>query len=411
MSTIRRNIIYNTILTGAHYVFPLIVYPYVSRVLGVSNIGLVGFIDSIATWFILFSMMGISTVGVREIARCGDDSLRRKQVFVSLLSLHALVTAVAVAAMVVVTIGIPKLHAQAPMMWVGVSKLVFNLFLIEWFYRGIEDFRYITYRSLLIRGSYVVAVFLFVNDRADTLTYYILTMLVVVATAIANIWSVGSFLSRRKVKVRIFRFIRPFLFLGAYELLMAAYTTLNTTFLGFVSTDAEVGYFATASKLMSILTGVYISFSSVLLPRMSSLVAEGDMTRFKKYFRRASLIVAGFSLPVIIIIEIFAPEVIMLLSGPGYGGAVTPVRIMMPFLLVMGLEQLISVQTLMPLGLEKSILWIVVAAAVTAVVLAMALVPALGAIGSACVWAAAETVAFIGAVITIKSARGAFLSR
>lgn len=405
MSTIRRNIIYNTILTGAHYAFPLIVYPYVSRVLGVSNIGLVGFIDSIATWFILFSMMGISTVGIREVARCGDNRLRRKQVFLSLLSLHAVITAIAVTAMIIVTFAVDRLRDQAPMMWIGVSKLVFNLFLIEWFYRGIEDFRYITYRSLLIRGSYVVAVFLFVNDRADTLTYYALTMLVVAATAIANIWSVRPYLSRERVRIRLFQFIKPFLFLGAYELMMAAYTTLNTTYLGFVSTDAEVGYYATASKLMTILMGVYISFSGVLMPRMSSLVAEGDIIRFRKYFKKACMIVVAFSVPVIAIVEIFAPEVIMLLSGPGYGGAVLPLRIMIPFLLIMGLEQLLTLHTLMPLGREKQILVIVAAAAATAVGAALLLVPSLGAIGSACVWAAAESVVFIGSAITLAIKR------
>lgn len=405
MPSIRSNIIYNTILTGAHYAFPLVVYPYVSRVLGVSNIGLVGFIDSLATYFILFSMMGISIAGVREIARCGSDRTRRKQVFYSFLALHGIVTAVALAGMIAATLTVPELHKHSRLMWVGVCKLVFNLFLIEWFYRGIEDFKFITLRSLLIRGLYVVSVFVFVRNEGDTLTYYFLTMLVVVATAAVNMLSSRRFLSAQKVSIMLKPYLRPFLILGVYELLMATYSTLNTAFLGFVSTDTEVGYYTTAVKLISIVSGIYISFSGVLLPRMSALAARGDTSTFKTYLTRTFKIILGFSIPVIVLIEIFAPQVVMLLSGPGYEGATTPLRIMIPFIAVLGIEQLMTVQTLLPMGRERSILIIAGCGAVTAIILNILLVPELGAIGSACAWGFSELTILSSALFFLFSPR------
>lgn len=405
MSSLRKNILFNTVLTGAHYAFPLIVYPYVSRVLGVENIGLVGFIDSLATYFILFSMMGISIVGVREIAGCGEDRRLRKQVFMSLLSLHALVTVVAAAGMLVATFTVDQLREHADLMWVSVCKLIFNLFIIEWFYRGIEDFRFITIRSIVIRGLYVVAVFVFVRSETDTYIYYFLTMLVVAVTAIVNILSTGKFMIPEKVSFRVFRFIKPFLILGVYELLMAAYTTLNTAFLGFVSNDTEVGYYTTAVKLISILSGIYISFSGVLLPRMSSFATTGDLYHFNNYFKKTFWIILCFSLPVIVLVEMFTPEVVMLLSGPGYEGAVAPLRIMMPFIAVLGIEQLITVQTLLPMRREKAILCIAFCGAATAILLNLLLVPSLGAIGSAWTWAAAETVILIAASVFLFSTR------
>lgn len=402
MTSLRKNLIYNTILTSAYYVFPLIVYPYISRVLGVANIGLVGFIDSIATYFILFSMMGISIVGVREIARCGEDLRKRKEVFCSLLGLHGIMTAGAAAVMVIVTVIVPELRNQWQMMGVGLCKLIFNLFLIEWFYRGIEDFRYITIRSLVIRGLYVVSVFVFVRSAGDTFVYYLLTMLVVAFSALVNMWSTKRFLTAARVTVNIRRFISPFFTLGAYELLGATYTTFNTAFLGFVTNDTEVGYYATASKVISIITMIYISFSGVLLPRMSSLAAQGNMGDFKLYLKKAALVVLGFSIPVVAVIEVFTPGIIMLLSGPGYEGAITPLRIMIPFLLVLGLEQLLVVQTFMPLGRIKKILLITLCGALTGVTLNILLVPHLGAIGSAWVWGIAETVVLICAAISFR---------
>ena len=69
MGSIKRNIFYNSILTISSYIFPLITFPYVTRVLGVNNIGICNFVDSIIQYFICFSMMGVMTVGTREIAR------------------------------------------------------------------------------------------------------------------------------------------------------------------------------------------------------------------------------------------------------------------------------------------------------------------------------------------------------
>ena len=395
MADIKRNLFYNTLLTSAYYVFPLIVYPYVSRVLGVSNIGLVGFIDSIATYFILFSMMGISILGVREIARCGDDGKKRKSVLYSLLGLHGLTTVITLCIMAAVTFIVPELRRQLPMMGVGMCKLVFNLFLIEWFYKGLEDFKYITLRSIIIRGLYVVSVFIFVRCANDVLTYYFLTMLVVFVTATVNIAGVKRFISPARVAVSLKQYVKPYFSLGAYELLTTAYTTLNVAFLGFASNDSEVGYYTTATKVIYILTMLYASFSGVLLPRMSSFAAEGNMTGFRKYFRRAFIYVLCFSLPLVAIIEVFAPEVIMLLSGPGYEGAILPLRIMIPFLMVFGIEQLVTVQTLMPMGRDKAILCITLAAAISGIVLNIILVPEMGAVGSAIVWACAETLILI----------------
>lgn len=401
MTGIRKNLYYNTLLTSAYYVFPLLVYPYVSRVLGVAGIGLVGFIDSIATYFILFSMMGISILGVRETARCGASLVRRRSVFYSLLALHGILTAVALAAMIAVTLCVPELRDQWQMMGVGACKLVFNLFLVEWFYRGLEDFRFITLRSLLIRGLYVVSVFVFVRHRQDILVYYVLTLLVVAVSAAVNMWHSRRFMARRRVPLDLRRYVRPFFSLGAYELLASAYTTLNVAFLGFVSTDTEVGYYTTAVKLVSILMMVYVSFSGVLLPRMSSLAAEGDMDRFDAYLRKAMRILLWFSVPVVAVVEIFAPEVVLLLSGPGYEGAVTPIRIMIPFLLITGVEQLFTVQTLMPMGKERVIFRNTILGAVTGVALNILLVPHMGAEGSAIVWAAAELVIFVGAMVSV----------
>ena len=95
MSQIKRNIFYSGILTTANYIFPLLTYPYVSRVLGVANIGVCSFVDSIINYFLILSMLGMNVVGIREIAKCKDDKAKLQQAFSQLFSINTITTTVA----------------------------------------------------------------------------------------------------------------------------------------------------------------------------------------------------------------------------------------------------------------------------------------------------------------------------
>ena len=101
MVSVKKNFFYSALLTGANYIFPLIVFPYVSRVLGVTNIGACNFVDSIVQYFIIFSMLGIDVVGVREIAKVKNDRTRLNQCFSSVICINALLTLIAVVVYIV----------------------------------------------------------------------------------------------------------------------------------------------------------------------------------------------------------------------------------------------------------------------------------------------------------------------
>ena len=140
--SLKNNFIYSSILTVSKYLFPLIVYPYISRTLGLSNIGIVNFIDNIINYFVFVSMMGISTVGVREIAARKNNQDQLSKTFVSLLTLTAITTLIAIIALWVSMYTVPKLIPYQNLLYIGLVKLLFNFFLIEWFFTGMEEFKY-----------------------------------------------------------------------------------------------------------------------------------------------------------------------------------------------------------------------------------------------------------------------------
>ena len=148
--SLKKNIIYSSILTAANYIFPLVTYPYVSRVLGVDNIGACNFVDSVINYFILFSMLGISTVGIREISQARNDSTRLNQTFSRLFTINTISTSIVLIALLISMFTVPQLRENSHLMWIGVLKLVSNYLLIEWLYKGLEEFKYITSRTVLV---------------------------------------------------------------------------------------------------------------------------------------------------------------------------------------------------------------------------------------------------------------------
>lgn len=115
--SLKGNFVYSTIITISNYLFPMIVFPYVSRTLGLENVGICNFIDSIVTYFVLFSMMGIMSMGIREVAASREDRQRRSIVFSTLLVLNGLFTLLAILGLGVFTFCVDAVADYRNMMY------------------------------------------------------------------------------------------------------------------------------------------------------------------------------------------------------------------------------------------------------------------------------------------------------
>ena len=390
--SLKSNFIYSSILTLSKYVFPLIVYPYVSRTLGLSNIGIVNFVDNLINYFVFISMMGISTVGVREIAAVRGDKRQLSKTFMSLLSLTVIATVIAIVALWISIYTVPKLFPYRELLYVGLVKLVFNLLLMEWFFMGMENFRYITNRTLLIRCLYVVCVFIFVKEASDYVVYYILTVSTVVANALINLIYSRRFVNYSMKAIDLRPYYKPFLIMGVYILLTNVYTYLNPVWLGFVTNTDEVGYFTTVTKLHNILMAFLLSFANILFPRVSKLLAEGKEKEFWEKINMSFEAIFLFAFPTIVFMLTAGPELLHLLVGDGFEGSYLPLRIIAPLTLVIGIEQILIIQILLAMHQDTAVLRNSAVGAAVAMLLNVMITPSMGAPGSAIVWVAAECV-------------------
>jgi len=380
--SIKKNIVYNSILTLSQYVVLLIIFPYISRILGVSNLGKISFIDNSINYFILFSTLGLASVGVREIAKYKNDAEKLNSVFSSLLSLSVILSLIVLIIYSIAILTIPQFTLYKEAFFIGSAKIIFTVFLIEWLYKGVEDFKYITIRNISINLFYIVSILIFVKKREDYLIYFFLTICTVVINAIINMFYSRHIVKFSLADINIKPYINQLVLLGSYSILTSMYTTFNVMYLGFVSDSMQIGYYWTALKIYTIIIGLFTAFTSVMMPRMSSLLFSGNNAEFNVIINKSFNALFTACFPIIIIGVILAPNIVGIIAGNGYEGAIIPMQIIMPLVLFVGIAQIIANQILMPMQKDKSVFTASIIGACVGIISNMIFVKDYGAVGT-----------------------------
>ena len=388
--SIKKNFAYKSILTISTYLMNFVTFPYVSRVLGVDGVGLVSFVDNAVNYFLLFASMGVGILGVREIAVVRNDREQCSKVFSNILGMNISFTLLTLILYFILIFTITDFRQYKELFFIGSGKILFTALLIEWFYTGIENFRYIAVRSILIKILYVIMVFVLIRTKEDYVLYFILNASVVILNAFINIVYVRHYVKIQFKELLSIKYVKQNLSLGIYNLMTSMYLTFNVVFLGFAGGNIEVGYYTTAFKLYSVILGFFTAFTNVMLPRMSAILANGENDHFTRLIEKSFETMCAFSVPMILCAEVLSPEIIYVLSGNGYEGAVLPMRIIMPAILLVGVAQVLAVQILMPMRKDKVVLLASILGAVISICVNIFLVHKIYSVGTALVLLCSE---------------------
>ena len=383
MSRLTVNYFYNAALTVSSYAINLILFPYVARVLGVDGLGQTGFVSDCVHYFMSFAVLGITTVGVREVAACGENREKRSEVFSSLMTMLMITTGIVMTGYLLCCFFLPRFIQNRELFLIGTVTLFSMSFAIEWFYQGIENFKYITIRALLIKLIYASAVFVFVKTQDDIVLYFALTALMLFANTAVNLLYSRNFATFSFHNIHIKEYIRPMLLIGAYGIMVSMYTYFTSMYLGFVADDSQVGAFQAAKKLMYLILGAFTAFTAVMFPRISSLLANDNKEEFNNKIAQSFELIFSTAIPIVIFCDVFAPEIISIMSGPGFGIAVVPMQIVMPVLFICAMAQIWVMQVLFPMKKDWVVLVGSIIGAVCGVILSYLLIRPYGAVGTA----------------------------
>ena len=184
--SLKLNFVMNAILTMSQFIFPLITFPYVSRILLPEGTGKVSFATSVISYFAMFAQLGIPTYGIRACAQVRDNKEELTRTAQEIFFINLVMTILAYAVFIVGLFTVPRLQQDKRLFLIVSSTLFFNAIGMEWLYKALEQYTYITVRSIIFKFIALVAMFLLIHEKSDYVIYGGISILASSASNIFN---------------------------------------------------------------------------------------------------------------------------------------------------------------------------------------------------------------------------------
>lgn len=402
--SVRNNLLYNIINNIVAVIFPVITIPYISRVLGVENIGIIGFATSYSGYFTLFAGLGISIYGSREIAKLKNDKEKRSKLFSELFFLMLISSLICTTIYLIPIFTVSALQQQKYFLLVSGITLYLNAFSLDWFFSGRENFKMITIRSVIIKLLCILLMFVFVKSKNNALLY---CGIVALSSVLSNIWNFNYILKNEIYinfnSLSLGRHLKPLLILLSTNLAISIYTTLDTLMLGFLSNFIEVGYYSSAIKVSRILLPFAVATTSVMVPKISYAYSTNDKQQYIHYLQKSFSLVSFFACPMAIGLFIVTPYFVPFFFGTEFLGVIPVLQLNSSILLFVGLSNYFGIQVLATSGYESKLLISILLGAIVNFILNMIFIPRYGAVAAATNSALCELIIFITTfIMTLK---------
>lgn len=398
MASVKGNILLNGINTATSILFPIITFPYAARVLLPEGIGVVNFLYSIIQYIVLLTSIGIPLYAVKEIAKYRDDYILKSKITIEILLLHLGLCLGGYIVVWMLGTFVPQIHRQVSLFYILSLVILFNAIGVEWFYKGVEDFKYITLRGIIIRTLFCVLLFVFVKQPKDILIYGFIVVGTTVGNNFINFIHLRTHISVGELNyhdLQVIRHLRPALHVFILNLIISLYAYLNTLMLGFFNGNSEVGFFTAGTKIPHIGLSIISSIGAVLLPRCTNLLQQGNHSAFGSIISKSARFTIAISIPIMIGLIILARPIINVFCGAEYNPSIPVLYLNAPVIIFIGLTNVIGLQVLYPQERINTVILSVLGGALVNIVFNILLLPSFGAIGAAIATLLAEITVFI----------------
>lgn len=402
--SVQFNFVMNAILTVSSFVFPMITFPYASRVLLVENYGKVTFATSVLTYFAMFAALGIPNYGIRACARVREDKVKLSRTAQELMIINLITSAITYVAFFVSLIFVKRFQQDSTLLIINSVSILLNTLGVTWLYSALEQYSYITVRNIVCKIISIILMFIFVHNPSDYVIYGAIAM---VASGGSNLL---NFLNLRKCIIlkplgnyHFKQHLKPIFIFFATSVAISVYTNLDTVMLGFMTDDIQTGLYGASVKVKNLLTGVVSSLGNVLLPRLSLYVSNQESDKFYETLSKVLNFLLLISLPLTIYFVFYSRTSILLFSGVEYEGATLPMQLLMPTVFLIAISGLTGNQMLVPLGRERVVMTSVICGALVDFGLNWLFIPKWGAAGAAAATLVAEFVVLVVQLFFLRS--------
>lgn len=401
MSSLKKNFAYNILYQILAIVLPLITAPYISRILGAEKVGIYSYTYSIASYFLLFAMLGITNHGSRSVAASNKLKENRSLCFINNYVIQLSVSIIVSLAYTGYVLIFVKENINIAL--IQVVMVLSSIFDVNWFFWGLEKFKLTVVRNVLCKIFTVICIFIFVKNGNDLWKYTLIMCLGIFISQLL-LWK----FIRKEIKIvkpdwkQVKRNLKPILVLFVPILAYSLYRIMDKIMIGQFSNMSEVGYYANAEKILNIPIGIITALGNVMLPRISYLLSTGNVVLQHRYIelsiRFVSIVEGAICFGIAGTANVFIP----LYYGEEFVKSGTILTILIFTALISGWANVIRTQLLIPAKKDKIYVVSMLSAALINFISNIVLIPIYKSMGAVIGTVTAEVVVLLVQAFSVR---------
>lgn len=399
--SIKKNYIYNLCYQILVITVPLITTPYVSRVLGASGIGNVGYAESIVSYFILFATFGIPIYGQREISYVQESVEKRSVVFWNTKLLSLCTSGIALLVYLLLAI-----IQENSLLYMILSMNILAIALdITWFFQGLEEFGKIVIRNIIINVLNVAYILLAIKIPEHFYRYAFGHAFFQMLSSVSLWIKLPKYITHVNIRdLHPFRDVKTVLSLFVPTIAIQVYTVLDKTMIGAITHDfAENGYYEQAIKISKMVLTVVTALGTVMVPRIGYYFEKGEHEQVKSLMFTGYRFVWFIGIPLCFGLISISSNFVPWFFGAGYEKVAVLLNVLAFLILAIGISNVTGIQYLIPTKRQNKLTQSVIIGAIANFVLNIILIPVLQSIGAAMASVIAEMTIAVVQLLLVRN--------
>lgn len=346
-----KNISFNLIYNFLKLVFPLITFPYASRILGAEGIGQINFSVSFVSYFALIASLGIPTYAVREGVKYRDNKEKINDFCSQIFSISIISTIIALILLIICAASFDEIKPYFLLIIIYGSSILLTTIGVDWICSIYEDFVYIAIRNIIFQLISLISLFLFVRSSNDGIAYIIIYTISGYGSAAINFFYVKRYVKLRfTFRLNLSEHIKPIMILFGGSIATSVYMNVDTIMLGLIKGDMSVGLYSAAVKVTRIILSLVGAINLVLLPRLSRILYESKKGTTKINLLEYDLMIV---IPMGIGLFLLSEPIIVILCGYEYITASIAMKVLSISFIFSAINNCIATQYIIPRGDDK----------------------------------------------------------
>ncbi len=380
-----KNYILSSVNTFLTLLFPIITFPYVSRVLGPTSLGVINFVQSYGYYFIHIASFGINSYAIREVSKVRDDKAKVEKISNEIFNLNIFFSIIATMLYFSGAIFAQNLRENFVVFSIYSIVIITNFLSLDWLLQSFDDYLFSTIRNVIIRIIAIVATFLLIQSENDYIIYMIITCITEMGVKFSSLFYSRKTYARLRPDYKFLNFrghIKPLFTIFSFRLVNGIASNLDKLMIGFMMVYASVGVYSAGVKFVLLLSPIVETIGIVLFPKIN-ISAGASKEEYERNLKINYNLILLVAIPMAVGMFLISNRLIPLFAGEAYSDAIVVSRIMSAIILLGPIIDLLGSKTLL---VHKKDRWLLISSLIVAasnIILNLIFIPLYGINGAA----------------------------